>query len=62
MDGLYAKRSEEARKRMVAVQHLAKIQRTRRKIISKFLKFHSGYEFDPRKWEMILEDVFLSSR
>ena len=58
VDGLHAERSEEARKRRVAVQHLAEIQGTRRKIISKFLQFHSGYEFDPRKWEMILEDGF----
>jgi hypothetical protein len=58
VDGLHAERSEEARKRRVAVQHLAEVQNTRRKVICKFLQFHAGYESDPRKWETILEEGF----
>ncbi len=58
VDGLHAERSEEARKRRVAVQHLAEVQNTRRKVVSKFLRFHSTYENDSRKWNMLLEDDF----
>ncbi len=58
VDGLHAERSEEARKRRVAVQHLAEVQNTRRKVVSKFLRFHSSYENDPRKWNTLLEDDF----
>ena len=58
VDGLHAERSEEARKRRVAVQHLAEVQNIRRKVISKFLQYHSGYEHDTRKWETILEEGF----
>ena len=58
VDGLHAERSEEARKRRVAVQHLAEVQNTRRKVVTKFLKFHSSYENDPRKWNTLLEENF----
>ena len=58
VDGLHAERSEEVRKRRVAVQHLADVQMIRRKVITTFLQFHAGYEPDPRKWETILEDGF----
>ena len=58
VDGLHAERSEEARKRRVAVQHLAEVQRVRRTVIKTFLKFHANYQADPRKWSPILEDTF----
>ncbi len=58
VDGLHAERSEEARKRRVAVQHLTEVQNVRRKVIIKFLQFHSAFEYDRRKWETILEDKF----
>jgi hypothetical protein len=58
VDGLHAERSEEARKRRVAVQHLAEVQRVRREVIKTFLKFHASYEPDRRKWSPILEDTF----
>ena len=58
VDGLHAERSEEARKRRVAVQHLAEVQNIRRKVISKFLHFHARYECDARKWDTILENGF----
>jgi hypothetical protein len=58
VDGLHAERSEEARKRRVAVQHLAEVQTTRRKVLLNFLQYHSSFENDSRKWEMLLEDGF----
>ena len=58
VDGLHVERSEEVRKRRVAVQHLAEVQNTRRKVVTKFLKFHSSYEIDPRKWNTLLEEDF----
>ena len=58
VEGLHAERTEEARKRRVAVQHLADVQGVRRAVVRSFLKFHSSYESDPRKWMTILEDNF----
>ncbi len=58
VDGLHAELSEETRRRRVAQRHLAEIQETRRKVISKFLQFHSRYESEPTKWETILEGGF----
>lgn len=58
VEGLHAERTEEARKRRVAVQHLAEVQGVRRAVVRSFLKFHSSYESDPRKWMTILEDNF----
>jgi len=58
VDGLHAERSEQDRKRRVAVQHLAEVHRVRRTVIKSFLQFHSGYESDSRKWMTILEDDF----
>jgi len=58
VDGLHAERSEQDRKRRVAVQHLAEVHRVRRTVIKNFLKYHSGYEVDARKWMTILEDDF----
>lgn len=58
VDGLHAERSEEARKRRVAVQHLAEVQRVRRAVIKTFLKYHANYEPDERKWSPYLEETF----
>lgn len=58
VEGLHAERSEEMRKRRVAMQHLAEVQNVRRTVVNSFLHFHSEYESDPRKWSTILEDNF----
>lgn len=58
VEGLHAERTEEVRKRRVAVQHLAEKQNVRRAVVRSFLRFHSSYEGDPRKWMTILEDNF----
>lgn len=58
VEGLHAERTEEVRQRRVAIQHLAEMQNVRRGVVRSFLRFHSNYETDPRKWETILEDNF----
>ena len=58
VEGLHAERSEEARKRRVAVQHLAEVQTVRRNVIRSFCQYHSSYEPDHRKWATLLEDNF----
>lgn len=58
VEGLHAERTEEVRKRRVAMQHLAEKQNVRRAVVRSFLRFHSNYESDPRKWMTILEDDF----
>ena len=58
VDGLHAERSEEARKRRVAVQHLAEIQNIRRKVVHTFFGYHARYENDVTKWNTILEEDF----
>jgi len=58
VEGLHAERSEEVRARRVAVQHLAEKQTVRRGVVRSFLKFHSEYETEERKWKTILEDDF----
>ncbi|KAL3905059.1 MAG: hypothetical protein SGARI_004637 [Bacillariaceae sp.] len=58
VEGLHAERTEEVRQRRVAIQHLAEMQNVRRAVIRTFLRFHSNYERDARKWETILEDSF----
>jgi ribosome-binding protein aMBF1 (putative translation factor) len=58
VEGLHAERTEEVRQRRVAIQHLAETQNVRRNVIRSFLRFHSSYEKDKRKWETILEDSF----
>jgi len=55
VDGLHAERNEDARKRRVAVQHLAEIQALRRKVVHTFLDYHSKFEGDYNKWSLILE-------
>lgn len=58
VEGLHSERTEEVRKRRVAVQHLAEVQSVRRAVVRTFLRFHSGYESDSRKWATIVEDDF----
>ena len=58
VEGLHVERTEEVRKRRVAVQHLAEKQNVRRAVVFSFMRFHSNYEGDPRKWMTILEDNF----
>lgn len=58
VEALHAERTEESRKRRVAVQHLSEVQGVRRAVVRSFLRFHTNYESDPRKWSTILEDNF----
>mmetsp|Transcript_28811 Transcript_28811/g.44006 ORF Transcript_28811/g.44006 Transcript_28811/m.44006 type:complete len:927 (+) Transcript_28811:189-2969(+) len=58
VEGLHAERTEEVRKRRVAIQHLSEVQGVRRAVVRSFLRFHSSYESDQRKWMTILEDDF----
>lgn len=58
VEGLHAERTEEVRKRRVAIQHLAEMQNVRRAVIKSFLQFHANYERDERNWSTILEDKF----
>lgn len=58
VEGLHAERTEEVRQRRIAIQHLAEMQNVRRGVVRSFLRFHSQFEADPRKWETILEDDF----
>lgn len=58
VEGLHAERTEEARQRRVAVQHLAEMQNVRRAVVRSFLRFHSNFETDDRKWRTILEEDF----
>ena len=56
VDTLRTERSEESKRRRVAVQHLAEVQRVRRAVVNTFLKFHTANESDPRKWATIVEE------
>jgi len=58
VDGLHAERTEEVRQRRVAIQHLAETQDVRRAVVRSFLRFHSSYETEKRKWTTLLEDSF----
>jgi ribosome-binding protein aMBF1 (putative translation factor) len=58
VEGLHAERTDEVRKRRIAMQHLAEKQNVRRAVVRSFLRFHSNYESDPQKWITILEDDF----
>lgn len=58
VEGLHSERTEESRKRRVAVQHLAEVQGVRRAVVRSFLRFHSSYESDSRKWSTLVEDEF----
>ena len=58
VDGLHVERSENTRKRLVAVQTLAGLQEARRKVIHIFLGYHARYQGDVDKWRGILEEDF----
>jgi hypothetical protein len=58
VDGLHAERSEDTRKRRLAVQQLAEVQEARRKVIQTFFGFHAKYESNDKKWKTILEEDF----
>lgn len=58
VDGLHVELSEDARKRRVASQHLAELQRVRRSVILSFLKFLASNQTDDRKLNTILEENF----
>lgn len=58
VDGLHAERTEEVRQRRVAIQHLAEVQNVRKGVVRSFLRFHSKYESDERKWNTIMEENF----
>jgi hypothetical protein len=58
VEGLHAERTEEVRQRRVAIQHLAEKQNVRRAVVRSFLRLHSNFETDDRKWNTILEENF----
>ena len=58
LDALHVERSDDDRKRRVAVQKLAEIQALRRKVVHTFFGYHARCERAVPKWRMILEDNF----
>ncbi len=58
LDALHVERSDDDRKRRVAVQKLAEIQDLRRKVVHTFFGYHARCERAVPKWRMILEDNF----
>ena len=58
LDALHVERSDEDRKRRVAVQKLAEVQNLRRKVVHTFFGYHARCERNVTKWRMILEDDF----
>ncbi|KAL7497888.1 hypothetical protein ACHAWT_007068 [Skeletonema menzelii] len=58
LDALHVERSDDDRKRRVAVQKLAEIQDLRRKVVNTFFGYHARCERNVTKWRMILEDDF----
>jgi hypothetical protein len=58
VEGLQIQRSEEDKKRRVAVQHLAEVHNVRKKVVKTFLRYHSINETEVRNWNTILEDNF----
>lgn len=58
LDALHVERSDDDRKRRVAVQKLAEVQNLRRKVVHTFFGYHARCERNVTKWRMILEDDF----
>jgi hypothetical protein len=58
VENLHAERTNEVRQRRVAVERLAEQQTVRRGAVRTFLRYHSDYEKDQRKWLTVLEDNF----
>lgn len=56
VDGLHAERSEEARQRRVAIQHLAEVQQVRRRVVNTVLEYLSQYCEDHCKWRTVVEE------
>jgi hypothetical protein len=56
--GLHSERTEEVRKRRVAVQQLAEVQSLRRHVLRTFLRFSCTHETDERKWATLVEQDF----
>jgi len=60
VDGLHVELSEDARKRRVASQHIAELQRARRSVIISFLKFlANNNQTDDRKLHTFMEENFV---
>lgn len=54
-DNLRAVQSEEMRERRRAVQQLAEVQKIRRAVVHKVLKYYAEYETDLTKWTDVVE-------
>ena len=56
--GLRAVQTEEIRQRRISMQKMMEVQRVRRSVVHTFLNYHSNYESDPAKWNILVEDNF----
>ena len=56
--GLRAVQTEEIRQRRISMQKMMEIQRVRRSVVHTFLNYHSNFESDPAKWNILVEDSF----
>ncbi len=57
-DGLRAIQTDEIRQRRLAVHQMTEMQKTRKRLIQKFLEYHASYEEDPQAWASLVEDNF----
>lgn len=57
-EGLRAGQTEEIRQRRLAVHALTTTQKTRKRIVHQFLKYHADFEEDTIAWGRILEENF----
>lgn len=57
-EGLRAIQTEEIRQRRLAVHQMSEMQKTRKRLIHKFLHYHATYEQDPHVWAAIVEENF----
>jgi hypothetical protein len=57
-DGLRAIQTEEIRQRRLAVHQMSEMQKTRKRLIQKFLHYHANYEEDPHAWHALVDDNF----
>jgi hypothetical protein len=57
-DGLRAVQTEEIRQRRLAVHAMTTTQKTRKRIVHQFLKYHADFEADPEAWGTIIEESF----
>jgi len=56
--GLRALQTDEIRQRRLAVHQMAEKQKTRKRLVQKFLHFHSNFEADPQAWRSLVEEDF----